>query len=107
MSDFISEWAFDDRLVDLTDTVGYFSNLFDPDVLAWWVRLNAEDRAEEPLCAADGPRDQPRPRLEEPPGAGGLHLEDIPKEWDAFWSFWCDQVQPAVRRATGRDDIWA
>ena len=23
-----------------------------------------------------------------------------------FWSFWCDQVQPAVRRATGRDDIW-
>jgi multiple sugar transport system substrate-binding protein len=24
----------------------------------------------------------------------------------AFWSFWCDQVQPAARRATGRDDIW-
>ena len=36
----------------------------------------------------------------------GFTLEDIPKEWDAFWSFWCDQVQPAVRRATGRDDIW-
>ena len=36
----------------------------------------------------------------------GFTLADIPKEWDAFWSFWCDQVQPAVRRATGRDDIW-
>ena len=24
----------------------------------------------------------------------------------SFWSFWCDQVQPAVRRATGRDDVW-
>ena len=36
----------------------------------------------------------------------GFTLEDIPKEWDAFWSFWCDQVQPAVRQATGRDDIW-
>ena len=23
------------------------------------------------------------------------------KEWEAFWSFWCDQVQPAVRQATG------
>jgi multiple sugar transport system substrate-binding protein len=33
-------------------------------------------------------------------------LNDIPKEWDAFWSFWCDQVQPAVRRTLGRDDIW-
>ena len=36
----------------------------------------------------------------------GFTLEDIPKDWDAFWSFWCDQVQPAVRRAMGRDDIW-
>ena len=36
----------------------------------------------------------------------GFTLEDIPKEWEAFWSFWCDQVQPAVRRATGRDDIY-
>ena len=31
----------------------------------------------------------------------GFTLADIPKEWEAFWSFWCDQVQPAVRRATG------
>ena len=36
----------------------------------------------------------------------GFTLADIPKEWEAFWSFWCDEVQPAVRRATGRDDIW-
>jgi multiple sugar transport system substrate-binding protein len=38
--------------------------------------------------------------------AAGFTLADIPKEWDAFWPFWCDQVQPAVRRATGRDDVW-
>jgi multiple sugar transport system substrate-binding protein len=36
----------------------------------------------------------------------GFTLEDIPREWEAFWAFWCDQVQPTVRRATGRDDIW-
>jgi multiple sugar transport system substrate-binding protein len=36
----------------------------------------------------------------------GLTLADIPEGWEAFWAFWCDQVQPAVRRATGRDDIW-
>ena len=36
----------------------------------------------------------------------GFTLADIPKEWEAFWSFWCDQVQPAVRKATGRDDIY-
>ena len=36
----------------------------------------------------------------------GFTLEDIPKEWEAFWAFWCDQVQPAVREALGRDDVW-
>jgi multiple sugar transport system substrate-binding protein len=36
----------------------------------------------------------------------GFTLDDVPKEWEAFWSFWCDQVQPAVRGALGRDDIW-
>jgi multiple sugar transport system substrate-binding protein len=36
----------------------------------------------------------------------GLSLDDIPKDWEGFWAFWCDRVQPAVRRANGRDDIW-
>ena len=36
----------------------------------------------------------------------GFSLADIPQDWEAFWSFWCDRVQPAVRQATGRDDIW-
>ena len=36
----------------------------------------------------------------------GFTLADIPTEWEAFWSFWCDRVQPAVRKAMGRDDIW-
>ena len=38
LGDYIGEWAFDDRLLELTDTVGVFSNLFDPDALAWWTR---------------------------------------------------------------------
>jgi multiple sugar transport system substrate-binding protein len=36
----------------------------------------------------------------------GFSLDDIPREWDPFWSFWCDEVQPAVRRATGTDEVW-
>jgi multiple sugar transport system substrate-binding protein len=37
----------------------------------------------------------------------GFALADVPKDWEAFWSFWCEKVQPAVRRATGRNDIYA
>ena len=36
----------------------------------------------------------------------GFTIDDIPTQWDAFWSFWCDEVQPAVRKATGRNDIY-
>ena len=70
------------------------------------VLLNAADGAAGAVRAADGRTTNHihvwKSLLEQ----AGFTLEDIPKEWDAFWSFWCDQVQPAVRRATGRDDIW-
>jgi multiple sugar transport system substrate-binding protein len=36
----------------------------------------------------------------------GFTRADIPREWGAFWSFWCDKVQPAVRKIMGRDDVW-
>jgi multiple sugar transport system substrate-binding protein len=100
------EWAFDDRLVDLTDTVGFFSDLFDADALAWWTVLD-EKTGQPALYALPMGRSTNhihvwRSLLEQ----AGFTLDDIPKEWNAFWSFWCGQVQPAVRRATGRHDIW-
>ena len=36
----------------------------------------------------------------------GIGLDQVPKGWDAFWDFWCDTVQPAVRRATGRNNLF-
>jgi multiple sugar transport system substrate-binding protein len=106
VSVYASKWAFENRLVDLTDTVGHFSDLFDPDAVAQWVLLNQEI-GQKALYALPMGRTTNhihvwRSLLEQ----AGFTVDDVPKEWDAFWSFWCDQVQPAVRRATGRDDIW-
>jgi multiple sugar transport system substrate-binding protein len=102
----ISKWAFDDRLVDLTDAVGHFSDLFDPDALAWWMLLDGKTGQRAlyalPMGLTTNHLHIWKSLLEQ----AGFTLEDIPKEWNAFWSFWCDQVQPAVRWATGRDDIW-
>ena len=104
--DYISQWAFDDRLVDLTDTIGSFSNLFDSDALAW-ARLLNEKTGHRALYGLPMGRVTElvhvwKSLLEQV----GFALGDIPQEWDAFWSFWCDEVQPAVRRAAGRNDIW-
>ena len=38
-----------------------------------------EDRADGAVCAADGSRNQPRPRLEEPSGAGRVHPRRRPE----------------------------
>jgi multiple sugar transport system substrate-binding protein len=104
--DHFTDWAHDDRLVDLSPAVASFSNLLDPDTLDYATRLNAAtgERALYglPMGRATLHVHVWKSLLED----AGFTLDDIPNEWDAFWSFWCDQVQPAVRRATGRDDIW-
>jgi multiple sugar transport system substrate-binding protein len=101
-----TQWAFDDQLANLSDAVGPFSNLFDPDVLDQATLLNARTGQRAlyglPLGVTTNHLHVWKSLLEQ----AGFALADIPKEWEAFWSFWCDQVQPAVRQATGRDDIW-
>ena len=102
-----AQWAYEDRLVDLTDAIGPFSDLFDPDALDAGHAAQRQDRADGPStrCRWAGSTNHVhvwKSLLER----AGFTLDDIPKEWEAFWSFWCDQVQPAVRKALGRDDIW-
>jgi multiple sugar transport system substrate-binding protein len=106
LGSFVGQWAFDDRLVDLSDVVGHFSDLFDPEVLSWELWLNARTGQKAlyglPMGRTSYHIHVWKSLLER----AGFTLEDIPKEWDAFWAFWCDEVQPAVRKALGRDDIW-
>ena len=67
-----AQWAFDDRLIDLSEAVGQFSNLFDGDALDRGTLLNAEDRTEGPVRATDGPFHQSTPRVEKPSRPRGL-----------------------------------
>jgi ABC-type glycerol-3-phosphate transport system substrate-binding protein len=107
VGNYITEWAFDDRLVDVSDAIGHFSDLlFDPEALAWFVLVN-ERTGQKALYALPVGRSSYhihvwKSLLER----AGFTLEDIPRDWDPFWAFWCDEVQPAVRKALGRDDVW-
>lgn len=106
VSEFAPVWALDDRLVDLSEVIGSFANMFDPKVLDHAVLMNGKTgrRALYGLPMGQGANfiHVWRSLLEQ----AGFTLEDIPESWEAFWSFWCDEVQPAVRQATGRDDVW-
>jgi multiple sugar transport system substrate-binding protein len=86
--------------------VGHFSDLFDPNALNQAMLLNAQTGQKAlyglPMGRSSNHVHIWKSLLER----AGFTLADIPREWNAFWSFWCDDVQPAVRRALGRDDIW-
>jgi multiple sugar transport system substrate-binding protein len=103
---YIDPWAYDDRLVDLTEAIGPLVSMFDPDVLAASKMLNGRTGQRGfyglPFGRSTTHIHVWTSVLEQ----AGFALNDIPKEWEAFWSFWCDRVQPGVRKASGRQDIW-
>jgi multiple sugar transport system substrate-binding protein len=103
----VASWASRDRLVDLTDAIGTFSNLFDPEVLDRVSLLNGTTGQKALYALPIGRTNNHIHVWKSLLERAGFTLTDIPREWEAFWAFWCDQVQAAVREATGRDDVWA
>jgi multiple sugar transport system substrate-binding protein len=106
LPEYVAPWAFRDRLVDLTDAVGPLANLFDPEVLDQVQLLNGADGQKAlyglPMGRSTNHLHVWKSLLER----AGFTLADIPEAWKPFWAFWCDRVQPAVRKALGREDIW-
>src|SRR3954454_3855023 len=103
---YFGQWAYEGRLVDLADALGPLAAQFDPDALERATLLDATTarRALYALPMASSPLHVHvwKSLLQR----AGLTLADIPREWEPFWSFWCDKVQPAIRKATGREDVW-
>jgi multiple sugar transport system substrate-binding protein len=100
------QWAYEGQLVDLSDAVGHFSDLFDPDALERVTLLDGTTGQRGlyllPMGLATHHVHAWKSLLER----AGFTLADVPREWDAFWTFWCDQVQPALRKALDSDDVW-
>jgi multiple sugar transport system substrate-binding protein len=106
LGDNADQWAYEDRLVALADTLGPLQELFDPDLLENATLLNRRT-GEHGLYALPMGRITHHIHVwQNLLERAGFSLADIPQDWEAFWSFWCDRVQPAVRQALGRDDIW-
>jgi multiple sugar transport system substrate-binding protein len=103
----VAQWAYEDRLVDLEGVLAPVLVLFDADAIEASTLLDGKT-GERGLYALPMGRFSNHLHIwNSLLERAGFTLADIPKEWEPFWSFWCDQVQPAVRKALGRDDIWA
>jgi multiple sugar transport system substrate-binding protein len=106
LPNYVGSWAVNNRLVDLSTAIGAFSHLFDPDTLAWvtWRDANTGQPAVYglPIGREINHVHLWKGLLEET----GFTLADVPREWEAFWSFWCDRcsrryVRPRGARTSG------
>ena len=88
---YYGQWAEEGRLVDLSDVIGPFASLFDPDALRFATLLDATTGRRAlhalPMAFSTHHLHVWRNLLEQ----AGFTLADVPKQWDAFWSFWCDR----------------
>ena len=106
VTSWVPQWAYEDDLADLDGALAPVLDLFDADAIQAATLLNGKTGRRAlyalPMGRASNHLHVWNSILER----AGFNLANIPNQWDAFWSFWCDQVQPAVRKALGRDDIW-
>ena len=93
------KWAREGKLVDLTSVLEPKKDLFLPNTLSTTWLLGPDNKKAYyamPVYQQTIHVNYWRDMLRE----AGFKDEDVPKEWGAFWSFWCDKVQPASRKAT-------
>ncbi len=96
------KWAFDGKLEDISDVLTPLKNSFAPNTLETTFLLNGKTNARAyyafPLKQQTMHINYWKDMLEK----ADIKVSDIPEGWDDYWNFWCEKVQPAVRKATGQ-----
>jgi multiple sugar transport system substrate-binding protein len=96
------KWAFEGKLEDLSDILLPMKSAFAPNTLETAYLLNGVTNKRGyygfPLKQQSMHVQIWQDMLEK----AGFKQSDIPTKWADYWSFWCDKVQPAIRKATGQ-----
>jgi multiple sugar transport system substrate-binding protein len=96
------KWAYEGKLEDLSDILEPMKSAFAPNTLETVLLYN--DVAKKKAYYGFPLKQQSMhvqiwgDMLEQ----AGFKPSDIPTKWEDYWSFWCDKVQPAARKATGQ-----
>jgi multiple sugar transport system substrate-binding protein len=95
------KWAYEGKLEDLSDILVPMKDKFAPNTLETALLYNDVTKKKAyygfPLKQQSMHVQVWKDLLEK----AGYKEGDIPTQWNDYWSFWCDKVQPAIRKATG------
>ena len=95
------KWAYEGRLADLSDIITPLKDRFAPNTLETTYLYNSKN---DKWAYYAFPLKQQTMHIEywiDMLEKAGFKESDIPKGWNDYWSFWCDKVQPAHRKAAG------
>jgi multiple sugar transport system substrate-binding protein len=96
------KWAYEGKLEDLSDILLPMKSVFAPNTLETAFLFNDQTKKRAyygfPLKQQSMHVQIWQDMLEQ----AGFKVSDIPTKWADYWSFWCDKVQPAIRKATGQ-----
>jgi len=95
------KWAFDGKLEDISSVINPMRAKFAPNTVETAFLYN--DQAKTRAYYAF-PMKQQTMHIQywaDMLAEAGFKESDIPTAWKAYWSFWCDKVQPAYRQKTG------
>src|ERR1700709_1288480 len=95
------KWAFEGKLEDLSDILNPMKSAFAPNTLETANLFNGQTKKKAyygfPLKQQSMHVQIWGDMLEQ----AGFKPSDIPTKWADYWSFWCDKVPPAYRKASG------
>jgi len=95
------KWALEGKLEDLSDILTPMKSAFAPGTLETASLYNGQTKQKAyygfPLKQQSMHVQIWQDMLEQ----AGFKVSDIPTKWEDYWSFWCDKVQPAYRKASG------
>jgi multiple sugar transport system substrate-binding protein len=95
------KWAFEGKLEDLTDILTPIKGNFAANTIETAYLMNGQTKQKAyygfPIKQQSMHVEIWSDLLEQ----SGFKVADIPKDWKGYWSFWCDKVQPAFRKASG------
>lgn len=95
------KWAYEGKLEDLTDVLQPMMSRFAPSTVEHMLLYNGETKKK---AYYGFPMKQQSLHVQiwgDMLEKAGFKQSDIPTTWKEYWSFWCDKVQPAYRKASG------
>ncbi|AMM23458.1 ABC transporter substrate-binding protein [Variovorax sp. PAMC 28711] len=96
------KWAFENKLEDISSVITPMKARFAPNTVETTYLYNDQAKAKAYYAFPIKQQTMHIEYWDDMLKEAGFKDSDIPTKWSDYWSFWCEKVQPASRKASGK-----